>query len=587
MIRVYCDKDTTITNYFWVEFYSKYNYYQILGFIKQFPYKKVKRSWRLPVEDVLDLLLKFSAVKGDTVHVDFQVLLNFYQLHKANKKLLELRYKLNGIDSGVKLVEPYQLLPFQHVGIEFGRVVKNIIIADKVGLGKTVQGFGIVKALYQDGVIKKSFIVVPATLKLKWQRDIKNLLGEDSQIYDGTPAKRKNQYKEWMDGDCIFLIVSYDTLRIDWGYIKTFIPKPFSLTFDEVQKLKNKRTSRSAAMKEISNHAMCKSRVGLSATYIETGLQDMFGSMYIIDETVFGGNFMSFADKYLEISYMGKIIGATKVGVKLARDKMKLHSVRRRKPQVVDQLRAKLPKVTENTLWLELSKIEKAMYNEILAGVVDKIDDMEKKGQVSRAIAMTQMQLLQQAVLSTDMFGYNKSVSTKIDTLVNILPEIVEENKVLIFCHFTKFIDFLEKALMKNGLPCYAMHGKRQEGSGKNRQLVVDKFSASKTKHILIASDLLAEGVDVPAASYIINTDILWNPAKLTQRAGRIDRLNTKADNLYIINLWAKGSIEESMYEVVYERYNLALDVMDDGIEEGRIEKFKFSDIKKMLTKMH
>lgn len=587
MIKIYQDKRDKETGQFSISFYSKFNLYQILNLIKRQPVKKFKSCWKCDVSNIKELLEDLSTLKKETVHVDIGIFNYFFAKKKYQKKILKLRNSLDGINSGVELVPPNQLLPFQHIGVEFIREVKFGLIADKVGLGKTVQGFSAAQALWEDGEIQKCFIVVPSSLKKKWQRDIKNLLGVDAFILEGLKEERPKMYEKWMNGDDLFMIISYDTFRIDYNiYMHNFLPKLFGIIFDEVQRLKNKSTQRSEAMKSIASHPYCNARIGLSATYIETGLHDMFGAMYVIDDQVFGDNYMSFADKYLEISYMGKITGASKEGVKLARNRMKLCSVRRRKPQVKDQLQAFLPKVNENTLWLSLSKEEKQLYNEILEGVTDKIEDLEKKGQVSGAIAITQMQLLQQAVLSTEMFGYRVKKSSKIEALIEMLPEIIEENKVIIFCHFTKFIDFLEKALKKAGINCYAMHGSRKEGYDKNRQRVVDEFSESKDTHVLITSDILAEGIDCPAASYVINCDLLWNPAKMIQRAGRIDRLNQKAENLYVINLLAEGSIEELMLEVIYGRYDLALDVMDDGVEEDRIKKLRFSDIKKMLRRM-
>lgn len=588
MIRVFQEKGDAENGKLTVTFHSKYNFYQILHAVKKFPAKRIKRNWKLNVEDIYDLLEELSKIKKETTHVDFGIFSYFFAFNKYRKSLIDLRSQLEGIDCGVELIPPNKLLPFQHVGVEFIKTVKNGLIADKVGLGKTVQGFSAAKALYETAEIEKAFVVVTSSLKKKWERDIRLLGGMESVILEAPRDQRQKIYEDWMNGDKIFLILSYDTLRIDWErYIQNFLPKPFCVIFDEVQKMKNKRTLRSEACKALASHMYCTSRIGLSATYIETGLQDMFGSMYVINENIFGQNYMSFAEKYLDIDFMGKVVGGTPEGIKLARKKMKMCSVRRRKPQVKDQLNAFLPKVNESTLWLELTKHQKVLYNQVLKGVIEKIQDMEKAQQVSMTTALTVIGLLQQVCLSTELFDYEHKSSVKIDTLLDMLPEIIEENKVLIFCRYVKFIDIMEREFLKNGIKCMAMHGSRKEGKMKNRQDTIDEFSDSEDCNVLIASDILAEGVDVPAASYVINTDILWNPAKMTQRAGRIDRLNQKADNLYIINLLAgNGSIDEEMFQVVYERYNLALEVMDDGVEETRIKKVTFSDIKKMLRRV-
>jgi SNF2 family DNA or RNA helicase len=585
MVKIYQLEEDARKGKVTVQFHSRYNFYEVLNRIKKFPARLVKRQWKLPVHVTMELLAELSELKKETVHVDFGIFSYFFAARKYRKKLIQLRNTLDGIDSEVKMAEGYNLLPFQHVAVEFIKTVKFGLIADKVGLGKTIEAACSAVGLYENGECEKAIVVVPSSLKKKWKTDVENKVGWKAVILEGFPSSRQEIYENWMNGDDLFLIVSYDTLRIDWEkYIKNFIPKLFCLIFDEVQKMKNKWAKRSIACKEIADHKLCTARMGLSATYIETGLQDMFGAMLVIDENVFGISWTAFADQYLDISYMGKIQGGKNIPI--AREKMKTVSVRRRKPQVKDQLSALLPEVNENTIWLELTKHQKKLYNNVLENVIDKIESMEKAGQVNTATAMTELILLRQVCLSTELFKYDPASSTKVDALKDMLPEIIEENKVVIFCHFTGFVDIMERELLEEGIKCIVMHGKRTEGKVQNRQDNIDWFSESKDTNVLITSDILAEGVDIPAASYVINTDILWNPAKMTQRAGRIDRLNQKAKTIYVVNLLTEGSLEEEMYNIVYERYNLALQVMDDGQEEKRIKRLSFSDIKRMLRKV-
>jgi SNF2 family DNA or RNA helicase len=580
-------KDGTFT----LDFHSQSNYYGVFAKLKKYPYKKKGRIFKFNVNDISDLLYDLSELTSETTHVDFSVFESLFKNKKYEQEILKLRSTLEGIDCGVELANGYSLLPFQHTGVQFVKEVKDCIIADKVGLGKTIQSFSACKALYQDDDIQKALVVVPSTLKEKWKKDIKEKGGMDSWIYQGTAEKRKALFEKFMDeDDPLFLIMSYDTLRIDWDNFIKFnnsCCKLFAIVFDEVQRLKNRDSKRSIACSEISKHEFCMAKLGLSATYIETGLQDMFGAMYVIDSKVFGESYMSFVTTYLNIDYMGKIIGATDKGKKLANKKMKLKSIRRRKPDVADQLKAFLPKVNESTIWLDLHKEQKALYNQTVLGVTDKINDMVKKDQVKMVTAITLLGLVEQACLSTEMFNYGKkNKSIKVDTLKEMLPEIIEENKVVIFCRFTKFVDIMERELRKEGIKCIALHGKRKEGAQKNRQKIIDEFSDSEDINVLITSDILAEGVDIPAASYVINTDVLWNPAKMVQRAGRIDRLNQQADNIYIINLLTRSPIEEYKEELIQDRYNLSLEVMDDGSEESRYKRIKFSDIKKLLRKI-
>jgi SNF2 family DNA or RNA helicase len=357
--------------------------------------------------------------------------------------------------------------------------------------------------------------------------------------------------------------------------------KRYIVIFDEIQKFKNVNTKRSKVCKELAQHKNCISRLGLSATYVETGMDNLFGVCLIIDENVFGNNYMNFVNNYITFDWWGK--PKEFKNIKMATEKMKTVAIRRNKEQVKDQMNALLPKVNENTLWIELDKEQKKLYNDILDRTVNNIYNMEKAEKISSANAMTELIYVREVSLTTELIEPSIQVSAKIDALLEILPDIIEDNKVVIFSWFTGFVDIIERELLKNGIKCIAMHGKRKEGQLKERQNQIDLFSESKDIKVLVTSDILREGIDIPAASYVINMDILWNPASMTQRNGRIDRLNQQKENIYVINIWAKETIEEAMYEVVYNRETLANQIIDDNVVENRIKKLRFSDIKKML----
>ena len=576
-----------------VVIHSKYNFYRILEMIKSIPGAYLKdKEWKINVEELKGFLQKVSHISDDSTHVDLSLFETVKEVFKQRKFVLDIREKLEGFDCGIKLLEPYALLPFQHVGIEFITTIQNGIVADKVGLGKTLQGFISAEKFRRQGLTKKCLIVVTSTLKEKWQKDIKKFLGVSATIIEGgrkgdrSPAEiRKELFHKFLrDEDSYFAIISYDTLNRDYTwYIKSlFAKEPFVVIYDEIQKCKNSNTKRAKICKELAWQSNCKSRIGLSATYVETGLDNLFGVMLIIDENVFGSSYMNFATHYLTFDFMGKIKGFKNVDD--AANRMKYVAIRRNKEQVKHQLKAMLPKVNESTLWVELDKEQKRLYNNILDRVVDNIKDMEKAEKISALSAMSELVYLRQVCLSTELIEPTLQFSSKINLLVEeLLPEIIEDNKVMIFSFFTGFIDALERELHAKGIKCLAMHGKRPEGKVSLRQSNIDKFSASKDIQVLITSDILKEGVDVPAATYIINADILWNPAGLIQRAGRIDRLDQTHENIYIINLWSKETIEEAMYDIVYEREELAKAIIDGGATEKRHKKISVNDIKAII----
>jgi SNF2 family DNA or RNA helicase len=574
------------------------NFYDILNIVKSFvgAYRK-DRIWRISIDDARTCIDNLVEDTSETIHVDMEIFSSLFKNFKKKKSLKTLRNKLEGVDSGIELQGDFNLLPFQHVGVKFASIVKNLIIADKVGLGKTISGFCSAWKLKQDGVIEKALVVVPSSIKVKWARDIMKFLGEESHTLEGTPAQRTDVWRKWQNDDSTYCITSYDTIKRDVlqkvergydfneeSYLAQYTKKNYAIILDEIQRVRNPVTARSKCCRVLSTYKKCTARIGLSATYIETGLEDLFGVMLVIDDSIFGNNVYAFDSQFIQRDYMGKINSYKNVDE--AAERMQYVSVRRNKEMVKDQLNAMLPKVNENTLWLELTKKQKALTNQIITKTVDVLKNMEKTDKINMTTALTEIGYLRQVALSAEMIDPDVKESAKVDALIEMLPEIVEENKVVIFCFYTQFIDIMERDLKKAGINCYAMHGKRDEGQEKNRQKIVDEFSASKDTHVLIASDVLKEGIDIPAASYVINTDILWNPAGMIQRCGRIDRLNQQAENIYNVNLWGQGSIEEQMFEKVYERLEIANKVIDGGATEKRHRKVNFSDLKQMLRNM-
>jgi len=583
MIKLFQDKKGRINN-FCASFFSQKYFYDIVNIVKKHPSKLENKEWKLNINSYEDLISDLHKIVEETIHVNLDVVKGYALAADKLDELMELRNSLEA-DSGIRFKKPFSPLPFQHVGIKFISIVRNGLIADKVGLGKTIQGFGSAMKLRDLGILDKSIIVATATLKRKWHNDIHKFTEESSIILEGTAKKRKSVFKDWINSSSLFLIVSYDTLRRDWDNYMDYEIKniKYGIILDEVQKVKNTRSKRSKAIRSMAIKSNCESVVGLSATYVETGLSDLFGIMYVIDQTIFGSSYMQFAEEYLLLDWHGKIIGAK--NAKQAAKKMKAASVRRTKSMVQKQLSAKLPKVNESTIWVELSKEEKRCYNDVVDGLIEKFEIEEKANKISNALPMTLSLLVRQASLSTEMLGYHIKKSSKIEALLDLLPEIIESEKVVVFCFFTDFLDMLERELNKKGIKTLTMHGKRKEANVKVRQDNIDKFQESKDVNVLLASDILAEGVDIPAASYVINMDTLWNPAKLTQRAGRIDRLIQKSENIYVINILTTGTVEEGMYDVVNQRYALALDIMDDGKEESRIKKIPYDDMKKIILK--
>ena len=133
----------------------------------------------------------------------------------------------------------------------------------------------------------------------------------------------------------------------------------------------------------------------------------------------------------------------------------------------------------------------------------------------------------------------------KLDTFVNILTEQLKkdpERKIVVFSQYADTVNYLGKKLENKELPVYYYTaGKASAG---NKETIKLNFDAgiedskqSNEYKVLIATDAISEGYNLHRAGTIFNYDIPYNPTRVIQRIGRINRINKKMfDELYIFN---------------------------------------------------
>ena len=153
-----------------------------------------------------------------------------------------------------------------------------------------------------------------------------------------------------------------------------------------------------------------------------------------------------------------------------------------------------------------------------------------------------------------------------------------DNRKVLIFSEFADTANYLNKKLIEKKYKVFIYTSK--EGSkAKNREIISSEFDANSKViknnfNVLVATDAIAEGYNLNQAGTIINYDIPYNPTKVIQRVGRINRINKKVfDDLFIYNFFPSGIGER---EVGTKRI---------AIKKMSFIKAIFGDDTKVLTK--
>jgi ATP-dependent helicase HepA len=145
-------------------------------------------------------------------------------------------------------------------------------------------------------------------------------------------------------------------------------------------------------------------------------------------------------------------------------------------------------------------------------------------------------------------------------TLSKVLAEDAD-SKIIVFSFFIATIEHLYRQLSKRGVGVLRIHGGFKVP---DRQEIIDQFRDESEIRVLISSDVGAEGLDFQFSNTIFNYDLPWNPMRLEQRIGRIDRFGQEADRIRIYSLVIQDSIESRILMRLYERIGLFREAIGD-----------------------
>lgn len=146
-------------------------------------------------------------------------------------------------------------------------------------------------------------------------------------------------------------------------------------------------------------------------------------------------------------------------------------------------------------------------------------------------------------------------------------------NQVVVFTQFWDTLEDLVRRLRQADpkllLGTYSGRGGQyvDPGTGKlvgtERDEIKQRFLRGQID-ILVCTDAAAEGLNLQTAGFLVNFDLPWNPAKVEQRIGRIDRIGQRHEDIYVQNLCYLGSVEEIVYDRLLTRLGSMISVVGE-----------------------
>jgi superfamily II DNA or RNA helicase len=163
---------------------------------------------------------------------------------------------------------------------------------------------------------------------------------------------------------------------------------------------------------------------------------------------------------------------------------------------------------------------------------------------------------------------------TKWEELKRTIRELhayASARKVIVFTQWIPTIEYFRQKKQETGFPCYVISGQDSEQARTN---VAMSFQKHEGFSVLFTTDVMSEGLDLQSADCIINYDFPFNPQKIEQRIGRVDRIGQESENLTIINMFVEGPLDQEIYEVLVKRIGIFERVVGD-LPDTLIEKIE------------
>lgn len=442
-----------------------------------------------------------------------------------------------------------QLTPLPHQLEVAKQVVEKMngkaILADEVGLGKTIEAGLILKEYMIRGLVKKVLILVPASLVSQWASEL------NQKFY--IPAVQQKKSYMWEQYDVI--VSSIDTAKRSPHREIVYEQDYDLIIIDEAHKLKNNKTKNYEFVQNLKK----KFCLLLTATPIQNRIDEIFNLVSLLKPGHLGNqeNFEeSFGKKSRSIDdheHLKELVN--KVMIRNRRDDTGIEWTKRK----------------VETVPIEFSETEQELYNAIsayrssfsgFASSMFSILTLQREACSSReAVYFTLKKMLEKknedgnsAVPEDMVMGLMKKVeqvtqNSKAEKAVELIKQI--DDKVIIFTEYRATQMYLQWFLQQNGISSVPFRGGFKRGKKDwMRELFKGKFQ------VLIATEAGGEGINLQFCNHIINYDLPWNPMRLEQRIGRIHRLGQEKD-VHIYNFATKNTVEEHILKLLYEKINL------------------------------
>lgn len=450
-----------------------------------------------------------------------------------------------------------ELRPYQQQGLGWLQFLRDTehggILADDMGLGKTAQTLAHILLEKQAGHLqqKPALIIAPTSLMYNWLKEAQKFT-PDLKVLVLQGTNRHQDFDKIPQHDIV--LSTYPLLARDEELLKQH--SYHLLILDEAQNIKNPRAKAAQVVRQLdAKHRLC-----LTGTPMENHLGELWSLFYFLmpgflsSQELFNKNYRHPIEKKGDNQLRQKLV-----------NRIKPFMMRRLKTEVAKELPAK----TTIEVNVDMSESQSKLYEAVRVAMQANIQDIIakqgfKRSQIAILDALLKLRQVccHPSLLKLDKISSDKANSAKLEQLIDMVTEMVEEGrKILIFSQFTTMLQLIEDNLNSQKIAFVKLTGQT-----KKREEVINAFQTGQVPVFLISLKAGGVGLNLTAADTVIHYDPWWNPAAEDQASDRAWRIGQDKP-VFVYKLITNQSIEEKIIALQKNKAELAASILSHDKE--------------------
>jgi len=192
----------------------------------------------------------------------------------------------------------------------------------------------------------------------------------------------------------------------------------------------------------------------------------------------------------------------------------------------------------------------------------DPFDEEDEDEVVSQNLSPELRKIFIELISESEKLAEEDTKMDKFEELVTRMMDELENKQIIVFSFFRRTLKYLKERLQKMGYRAEIISGEvplTTTNGVTGRYEIMERFK-NKELDVLLSSEVGGEGLDFQFCQAMINYDMPYNPMKVEQRIGRLDRFGQMADKVIIANMYLKDTVDEKIYHLLYDRIQLIED---------------------------